>query len=103
MASGNYLYADTSEERIAFAIEACNVFYYKTHPGQQLLGHLPPRSFYQDYIRAFVNYEKYNARLEELHAGAQEVLEVRQRNLVEQIHKINQEIARILNIKDEPT
>jgi hypothetical protein len=54
-------------------------------------------------MRAFVNYEKFNARLEELHAGAQEVIEVRQRNLVSEIHKITEEIARILNIKDEPT
>lgn len=103
MANGNYLHAETSEERISIAIEACNVLYYKTHPGHQFQGYRPPAEFYREYLRPFIDYEKYNARLEELHAGAQEVIEVRQTKLVNKIHKTNEEIQLRLDIKDEQT
>ncbi len=63
--NGNYIYADSEEERVAIAIVACNEDERIRNPR----GVLPGYDTYREWIRPFIRREIIHALLQKIHKG----------------------------------
>lgn len=67
--NGRYAHAETPEARIAIAAIAANNAYFKQFPD----GVAPGQVFLEEFLKPFVQREIFEARLFEMHAGAERI------------------------------
>ena len=94
--NGVYFKADLPIERLAIAVKACLELYYRNHQDQQYHGMRPNYGYYEDYLKAFLDRELLNAKLEQLFDPRPR--DVVQRELAKLIETAEADIERILNI-----
>jgi len=94
--NGNYIYADSPEERIAVAIVSCNEDERIRNPK----GVLPGYDTYKEWIKPFIEREIIHALLQKIHGGIKGIVE-NEAELAARLVVVNKEVQTRLNLVKE--
>lgn len=76
--NGRYALAETPHDRLAIAVIAANLAYFREYPS----GVAPGQVFLSEYLKPFIERELLEARVDELHERLEKTIAPRELELV---------------------